>query len=358
MLKYKEKKHQDLLEYIIDTWFSRYNTRFVCAWTNLVMHFGNVTTNRVESQHAALKKYLGSSQGDLVNNFKMTHNLLISQHVAIRASFQKSLSYNMHDHRISDFNYLRGFVSCYALEMILEEKKRGEYVGIDVSMCGCVLKQTHGLPCAHEIVQWNREGRGIPLSSIHPRWKQLSDISRSIQAKSIDCEREISLVRKRFDRAYEEQKCMMLKILLDLGNPASTNLEPSSKNNVVRGRSSISKKKTSKKEETSTKRDPSLFEFAKTQEEQQIQLPVKCTTTRKRQAKVTRKDSSSKPQSEESCKKTSSKKHKSSMPLKDLTNEQYFDSVLETFDPKIKKFIIERLEDVAPDGHCGYRCCA
>ena len=150
-LQYRERK--DLLKYIDDTWFSKYKERIFCAWTNAVMHFGNVTTNRVESQHAALKKYLGSSQGDLIGNFNMTHNLLISQHVAIRASFKRSLSYNMHHHRIPEFNYLRAFVSCHALDILLEEKKRGEYVGIDVSSCGCVVKRTHGLPCAHEIVQ-------------------------------------------------------------------------------------------------------------------------------------------------------------------------------------------------------------
>lgn len=43
------------------------------------------------------------------------------------------------------------------------------------------------------------------------------------------------------------------------------------------------------------KEGPSLFEFVKTQEERHIQLPVKCTTTRKRQAKVTGKKSNSKP---------------------------------------------------------------
>lgn len=29
------------------------------------MHFGNVITNRAESAHAKLKRYLGYSQGDL-----------------------------------------------------------------------------------------------------------------------------------------------------------------------------------------------------------------------------------------------------------------------------------------------------
>ena len=44
--------------------------------------------------------------------------------------------------------------------------------------------------------------------------------------------------------------------------------------------------------------------------------------------------------------------------LKDWTDEEFSNSVLADFDQKIKDHIIDRVEDVAADGHCGYRCCA
>jgi len=39
--------------------------KIVRAWTDHVMHLGCRTTNRVESAHALLKKYLDNSVGDL-----------------------------------------------------------------------------------------------------------------------------------------------------------------------------------------------------------------------------------------------------------------------------------------------------
>ena len=41
----------------------------------------------------------------------------------------------------------------------------------------------------------------------------------------------------------------------------------------------------------------------------------------------------------------------------DLIEEEFYHSVLALSNPNIKHHIIERVEDVAPDGHCGYMCC-
>ena len=43
--------------------------------------------------------------------------------------------------------------------------------------------------------------------------------------------------------------------------------------------------------------------------------------------------------------------------LVDLIYEEFRDSVLALFDPKIKHHVIDRVEDIALDGHCDYRCC-
>ena len=109
--------YNELIKYIEDTWWNSCKKKFLAAWTNRVIHFGNVTTNRVESAHASFKKS-GSSRGDLVNNLILINNLLISHHVAIRASFHESLSSNLLVHQISAFNNLRGFVSSHALQLI------------------------------------------------------------------------------------------------------------------------------------------------------------------------------------------------------------------------------------------------
>lgn len=72
-----------------------------------------------------------------------------------------------HSFTPSVFKELRGLVARNALDMILSESKRADLIGIDISACGCVVRHTHGLPCAHEIGEYKREGRPIPLDSVH-----------------------------------------------------------------------------------------------------------------------------------------------------------------------------------------------
>ena len=55
------------------------------------------TTNRVESAHSWLKKYLTSSMSDLSTNWKSVHDMLELQHTHIHAFFQTSII--MPEHR-------------------------------------------------------------------------------------------------------------------------------------------------------------------------------------------------------------------------------------------------------------------
>ena len=45
-------------------------------------------------------------------------------------------------------------VSRYALNQIVVEFERLSYVGIDSSRCGCVMRTTHSLPYACELVRY------------------------------------------------------------------------------------------------------------------------------------------------------------------------------------------------------------
>ena len=62
-----------------------------------------------------------------------------------------------HDFKPSVFKELRGFVSRNALNMIVCESKRADYIGLDPLACGCEVRRTHGIPCAHEIARYKRE---------------------------------------------------------------------------------------------------------------------------------------------------------------------------------------------------------
>ncbi|KAK1402757.1 hypothetical protein POM88_002362 [Heracleum sosnowskyi] len=56
--------HQELLKYVQTTWLI-HARKFVHAYTNKVLHFGNRTTNKVESAHNSLKRFLKTSTGNL-----------------------------------------------------------------------------------------------------------------------------------------------------------------------------------------------------------------------------------------------------------------------------------------------------
>ncbi|XP_028099052.1 protein FAR1-RELATED SEQUENCE 5-like [Camellia sinensis] len=189
--------------------------------------------NRVESAHARLKRQLGSSQTTFEVSFEKIRCLLELQDIQVKASFEKSLTTVQHQFKPSQFRELRGNVSICALEYVLAESKRANSVGIDVITCGCVFRHTHGLPCAHEIADYTRQGRLIPLSSIHE--------------------------------------------LREIENPASTFLiEPDVKPNPRRGH---------KKIDISCRRDPCAFELVDDEHDSQSTL-ASSQSKKKRASKV------------------------------------------------------------------------
>jgi len=64
----------------------------VRAWTDNVLHLGCRTTNRVESAHALLKKYLDNSVGDLGTCWEKIHDMLVLQFTTIQTSFGQSVT--------------------------------------------------------------------------------------------------------------------------------------------------------------------------------------------------------------------------------------------------------------------------
>ncbi|XP_038678418.1 uncharacterized protein LOC119979867 [Tripterygium wilfordii] len=119
---------------------------FVSAWTNTYLHFGNLTTNRVESQHAKLKKYLGSSQSDVESIVSCIHQLVQAQATSIKASLEKSRHLVKHRFNTDQFRELRGFVSIVALNLIFNESEQSKVVREDSYTCGCKLRTIYGLP--------------------------------------------------------------------------------------------------------------------------------------------------------------------------------------------------------------------
>ncbi|XP_068471557.1 uncharacterized protein [Phaseolus vulgaris] len=121
------------VDYVMDTWLRPHKEKFVKAWIDKVMHLGNTTSNRVEAAHWSLKRVLQNLMGDLCFCWDSINKMIILQHNAIKASFQKSLHVVGHRFKVTAYKKLLGFMSKYALNLISEELDRVKSVGFDKS---------------------------------------------------------------------------------------------------------------------------------------------------------------------------------------------------------------------------------
>jgi len=149
------------LKYAMTT-LNEVKEKIVRAWTDHVLHLGCRTTNRVESAHALVKKYLDNSVGDLGTCWEKIHDRSVLPFTAIQ-TFGQSIT----EHRFKDvtlYSGLGGHVSRYALENIaLEELRCTGTLCMDKEICGCVQRISYGLPCACEIATKILEDKTILL---------------------------------------------------------------------------------------------------------------------------------------------------------------------------------------------------
>jgi hypothetical protein len=68
-------KFPKFLKNVETTILGKVKEKVVWFWVNQFIHMGNVTTNKVESAHNQLKKYLNNSMSDLSTNWKFIHNM-------------------------------------------------------------------------------------------------------------------------------------------------------------------------------------------------------------------------------------------------------------------------------------------
>jgi len=80
-------------------------------------------------------------------------------------------------------------VSRYALNEIA--------VGKNPSSCGCLMRTTHGLPCACELSRY--VVGNIPLDSIHMFCRRLSFSDQGLCEAEVTIKEEIKTISKRFE---------------------------------------------------------------------------------------------------------------------------------------------------------------
>lgn len=185
-----------------------------------------------------MKRHLGSSQGSFETSWTKIHSLVEQQHIDIKKSLEKSSAIVQHDlDHDADLRELQGFVSASAMPIIIAEAKRADLDGVNVHLCGCLTRRTYGLPCAHEIAEYKKAGRPIPLDCVDPHWRKLDLVlGPRKQTVELSCEVELELIAKRFNEQDNAGKLQILKKLKEIANSESTSVvEPAANVNVQGG---------------------------------------------------------------------------------------------------------------------------
>nr|KJB24588.1 hypothetical protein B456_004G152900 [Gossypium raimondii] len=99
-------EYPGVLKYLDQVWLSKYKEMFVSVWIYRHLKFGERTTNRVESQHVKLKKYLCAKNSSLDKFVGCIDQIVKSQLTSIYESFEKSRIVLKHIHNLPCFRLL------------------------------------------------------------------------------------------------------------------------------------------------------------------------------------------------------------------------------------------------------------
>ena len=217
-------------EYMKNIWLDKYKEMFVEAWVKNVLHLGNTSTSRVEGVHGVLKKWIESASADLVTNWNGIESLIDTQLHRINASFEVSLfKFPKTLLKLEWCKLLRESVSLFSIEKIKEEIVRIDMVKSNVGLCGCYIRNTLGLPCAHELYTTFQSRRTIPATSLHNHWRKLAmdEIPKGSFESEGGCHPQVyfNLFMDKYERETKEGKLIMLNRLKEAIDPAYTSLQ-------------------------------------------------------------------------------------------------------------------------------------
>ncbi|XP_038717233.1 uncharacterized protein LOC120010514 [Tripterygium wilfordii] len=338
-----------VVNYIKDVWLTPYKEMFVSAWTNTYLHFGNLTTNRVESQHSKLKKYLGSSQSDVKSIVSCIHQLVQAQATSIKASLEKSRHLVEHRFNTDQFRELRGFVSIDALNLIFNESEQSKVVREDSYACGCKLRTIYGLPCEHELSIYVNDSQPIPLASIDAFWKKL-DLSPcvSLRDDDIDCTVELQMFAEQFKRHSQPRKFSLLRKIREIIKPSTTIVQDPIVLKSTRGRPSSKKKAELHTHCNPITPDSVEHDFLQSYQQSRHSISMGRQSSKKKAGKVTHTEPG-----RHSCSSLYSTPPLPTQRSSRSSNVMHEHIYVRQFPPILHPYI-GSVQDVIPDGNCGF----
>ena len=141
-------------------------------WVDKVLHYGNTTTSRNESSHAAIKGYLRKSTGDHKHFFDVMCVFWEDQHRELKQRVSQAKVKPPVIVQIQLFQDVISFVHHFALLKILNERTKLPRKSTDPLPlpCVCSIQASQGLPCLHTIHSRIETSGVIALADIDAHW--------------------------------------------------------------------------------------------------------------------------------------------------------------------------------------------
>ncbi|KAL5184722.1 Protein FAR1-RELATED SEQUENCE 6 [Glycine soja] len=210
------------------------------AWEYVMDAWGSLVDCPSEHQfNDCLKKFeivcspANNSLGDLCSFWDAMNNMITLQHTEIKASFETSTHVVGHVFKVTLYKRLLGMVSRYALNQIAAEYDRVHYADKNPSHYGCVMRTTHGFPCACELSKYILGS--IPLDSIHMFWRRLSFSDQGLSEPQVTIKEEMETISKRFEELDVYGKVTLKSKLREIAYPNQNSMCPPPKNINTKG---------------------------------------------------------------------------------------------------------------------------
>ena len=234
--------------------------KIVRVWTYHVLYLGCRTTNKVESVHGLVMKYLDNSVGDLGTCWEKMHDMLVFQFTAIQTSFGQSVT--VLEHRFKDvtlYSGLGGHVSRYVLDNIaLEESRCRGTLCMDKEICGCVQRTSYGQPRACEITTKIFEDKPILFDEIQLHWHRLR-MGEECNEHGFSVDDEWNGIQERLKKVPYQMNLEIKEVLRQLTFTETTMLSPPPRKVPTKGAMKKVDIARSRGKITSTSRIPSSW---------------------------------------------------------------------------------------------------
>ncbi|KAI1008181.1 hypothetical protein K3495_g65 [Podosphaera aphanis] len=169
-------------KYLWTTWFRDFTDKFAKFEMDKILHFGVVSTSRVEGNHSKLKKWLQNFRSDLYGFVEKLIPWWEDLHASIMQHLEEERRRILYSHQTPFFSQVNLRIHRYALGLLEEAMKRareevknindcrGRGKEVTIHPCRDTDRTTLGLPCLHELRDLLLRGDVLTVNHFHRHW--------------------------------------------------------------------------------------------------------------------------------------------------------------------------------------------